>query len=244
MTAMAAAGPSRRDWYLANLGVVRYLPRDALGAAQGAPADPAAEAPEAPPAAPAPVQATDHLRAALATPPTTLPAAQTHAAKAPPRAEGAPPFECRLGFWQPRADLVVLCAMPPGQRPAGEQLTMLANLLKAIGRLGDGLPPVDLMDWPQAPHLGLQGVPVDIAGARDFVAVFLAAKRRLQAFDHVLLMGKDAARVAGAGDDPAVGEQLDLPCGARGIVTHSLHGMAQNPALKAETWQAIRFLAG
>src|SRR5690606_32963491 len=160
VTAMAAAGPSRRDWYLANLGVVRYLPRDAIDAAQATSADLAPEASDAIPAAPAPVPASDHLRAALATPS----AASTSAAKPAPRAEGAPPFECRLGFWQPRADLVVLCAMPPGQRPAGEQLTMLANLLKAIGRLGDGLPPVDLMDWPQAPHLGLQGVPVDIAG--------------------------------------------------------------------------------
>src|SRR5690606_3347823 len=139
----------------------------------------------------------------------------------------------------PRADLVVLCAMPPGQRPAGEQLTMLANLLKAIGRLGDGLPPVDLMDWPQAPHLGLQGVPVDIAGARDFVAVFLAAKRRLKAFDHVRVMCKDGGWVAGAGVGPAGGERWGLPCGARGSVTDSRRGMAQNPAVKAETWEAM-----
>ena len=236
-----ASGVSRRDWYLANLGVVRYVPRDEISArSDGVPPANAQEDPVQSPAAGEP-PAQERLRAALSAQPE--PPAAGAAARAPVAAS-APPFECRLGFWQPRADLVVLCAMPPGQRPAGEQLTMLANLLKAIGRLGDGLPAVDLIDWPQSPHLGLQGVPVDIAGARDFVAVFLAAKQRLQPFSQVLLMGEDAARVASASDCPAVGEQLELPCGARGIVTHSLHSMAQEPALKAETWQAIKFLAG
>jgi hypothetical protein len=243
-----------RNWYLANLGIVRYVPREDM-----AREDAAGEETATLPAD------TDHSRTASAG--GHLPASDSGQATdlerpridlgeagplvrqsfpAPAIQEQQPAaeaFECRIGFWQPSSRIAVLSAMSPGQRPTPVQVTMLANLLKAIGALGEGLPPVDLIDWPPSPGLGLQGG-ADLHAARDYLGVFLQAKRRLQDFDTLLLMGDIAARACGGNEDLAVGQQLDLALGVRGIVTHSLHAMEQTPALKAETWQAIRFLAG
>jgi len=238
-----ARGVVRRDWYLANLGIVRYVPRDQLAATGDGVDAVAAAATEA---------------AVTAIPPTAAPGAPAGgrrvdlgdskprpAPAAAPRPAAEPePFLCRLGFWQPTARMAVLSAMPPGARPGAAQLAMLGNLLKAINCLGQELPVVDLIDWPQSPNLGLQGVAVDLAGAREFTSVFLAAKAQLAPFEHLLLMGGDAVRVAAGDGDMAVGDQRLLACGAQAIATHSLYDMEQNPALKAETWQAIRFLAG
>lgn len=246
MAMTAVRSVARRDWYLANLGIVRYVPRDELAATSDsiAPAvESAAEAPAAAPAAiPAPAarelavggQRVDLGESKPSLPPAAMPR---------PVAE-AVPFACRLGFWRPTARMAVLTAMPPEARHAAAQQTMLANLLKAINCLGQELPMVDLIDWPPSPTLGLRGVAVDLAGACEFVSVFLAAKTQLAPFEHLLLMGGDAVRVATGGAEMAVGDQRLLACGARAIVTHSLYDMEQNPALKAETWQAIRFLAG
>jgi hypothetical protein len=247
-----------RNWYLANLGIVRYVPREDMAREDAG----GEEAPTLP------VDA-DYTRTASAD--NHLPAAdssQVHKqatdrerpridlGEAGPAVRQSPPapaiqeqqsaaeaFQCRIGFWQPSSRIAVLSAMSPGQRPTPVQVTMLANLLKAIGALGEGLPPVDLIDWPPSPGLGLQGG-ADLHAARDYLGVFLQAKRRLQDFDTLLLMGDIVARACGGDEGLAVGQQLDLALGVRGIVTHSLHAMEQTPALKAETWQAIRFLAG
>lgn len=248
-----------RNWYLANLGIVRYVPRDALaqGDNRGEETAELAENADstAPPAALGPGhesgdsrqarrQQTDRERPRIdlgeSAPPATPAAAAPTTKAAQPAAEA---FQCRIGFWQPSSRVVVLSGMPPGQRPTPVQVTMLANLLKAIGALGEGLPSVDLIEWPPSPGLGLQGG-ADLSAARDYLGVFLQAKRRLQDFDTVLLMGDTAARACGGDEGLAVGQQLAFAWGARGIVTHSLHDMEQRPALKAETWQAIRFLAG
>lgn len=259
----------RHDWYLANLGVVRYIPLDQIAAladsslaeqrhsgsdsSVGSSPQPAAGQPAgmvdnpAPkfsigldmprPSRQSPSEAVAAQRDAL--PPQVL-STQTPAAQ-----ELSPslPFECRLGFWQASQRLVVLSAMPPGQRPTAAQVAMLTNLLKAIKGLDSALPPVDLIDWPQTAAIGLQGMARDLQGARDFVSVFLHAKAQLQPFSHVLLMGEEAARIATDSNSVECGQQFDLHCGARGIVTRSLHEMEHNPGLKGETWLAIKFLA-
>lgn len=266
----------RRDWYLANLGIVRYIPVDEI-CAEVAPLgeEQSADSESVEPISLQPVisrlaqpiesaqpvenESTKHLLAELDAPRVVEPPSQQDN---PVRSTGAQaqadspqlvsiadealqeqPFECRLGFWQASDRLVVLSAMPAGQRPTAGQVTMLTNLLKAIKRLDSSLPPVDLIDWPQTAAIGLQGIARDLRGARDFVSVFLQAKARLQPFTHVLLMGDAAARVATDSNSVEPGQQFDLHCGARGIVTRSLHEMEHNPGLKGETWQAIKFLA-
>ena len=260
------AASARRNWYLASLGIVRYVPRDEV-VPDEAPDDSVSRQHVSPLEevrdAPAPAEA-DVVRqgargaevlAALDSAPSLVrpqemgssdrvrsankgPLAVPAAAGIEPSAE---PFLCRLGFWQP-ASVAVISAMPPAQRPTPVQITMLTNLLKAIGAVGQGLPSVDLIDWPPSSGLGLQGG-ATLAAAREYLSVFLQAKQRLQNYETVLLMGEVAAQACGIDATFEAGYQHDFAWGGRGIVTHSLHDMEKTPSLKAETWQAIRFLA-
>lgn len=225
-----------RDWYLATLGVVRYLPRqvgsemsaDALAATPGA--DTVTEAPGT-------------LKAIAPSSPTAVFEAQkpkNHKQEPQPGQVGGEEetvLQFRLGFWQPSPLLVVISAMPPGARPGADHQAMLANLLKAIGQLPAPLPSAELIDWPLA-----RGGDTGLQGAREFLTVFLDAKAKLQPFATALLMGELPARILANEQIPVAG-RVDLDCGANGIVCHSLHDMAANPGLKRETWDAIRHLA-
>lgn len=269
----AAAVIARRNWFLAQLGLVRYVPRDQLSATQ------AVEAAHAAAGRSTESKADDSIAGSLAErevapgrtasqplPGTAMPrdpVAEVTARRAvTPRVvlddtrpspatvsspvvdnTDAEPFLCRVGFWHPQSSPVaVLSAMPPGQRPTPVQLTMLANLLKAIGALGQGLPSVDLIDWPPSQGPGLQQG-ASLSAARDFLSVFLHARWRRQGFETLLVMGEVAARICGDNVAFTVGGRVDFSWGASGIMTHSLHDMEKTPALKADTWQAIRFLA-
>jgi len=232
---------SLRDWYLGALGVVRYLPRDGCAADfPGEEGETRAECPVAStPEEPSPAAPLQRPRVEL----PSSPAARTRQPGAPvvDAASTPPPdtelVEFRLAFWQPSPPLVVLSAMPPGARPSPRQQDMLARLLKAIDRLDGPLPAAELIDWPIA--RGTQG---GLQGARELLATFLEVKMNQKPFAQVLLMGDIAAQVA-AGDSLAVGQRLPLPCAAEAVVTHSLYAMDRDPALKRDTWEAIRFLA-
>lgn len=230
-----------RNWYLSSLGVVQYLPR---GVAKGEPGlnPPGVQhPPQSQETQPAPVlrkhhRILDELQGketpkapAVAATPSKIEKAEVHE---------EPAIQLRLAFWQPSARLVVLSSMPAGMRPGAGQLTMLSRLLKAINALDSALAPFDLIDWPQT-----EGATGSVKDARDFVAVFLEAKAFLQPFAHVLLMGVESALVASTANSPQVGEQLKIPCGAMGIVTHSLYDMDADASLKGPTWEAIKFLA-
>ncbi|MFA5631012.1 MAG: hypothetical protein WC997_05840 [Porticoccaceae bacterium] len=233
---------SRRAWYLAALGVVRYALKDGPVSLADAPAQEEQAAPERQSdqrtlAAADRADSMAAVRQALvdktpepAVPPPAVPAAA-------PAAEEVLAF--RLAFWQPAPQVVVLSAMPPGVRVSASQQDMLANLLRAIHSLpGGGLAAAELIDWP--PRVG---APAGLDGARQLLDVFLEVKAKLQPFTTALLMGEIPARlIAGRGAQP--GERLTLHTGAEGIVTHSLHDMEKAPALKRETWEAIRHLAG
>jgi len=141
----------------------------------------------------------------------------------------------RLAFWQSAASVAVLSALPPGARPSPGQQDMLANLLKAIGHLPAPLPQVEWIDWP----LARQPL-VSTSSAREFVETFLEVKHKLHDFSTVLLMGCGHLTLDYA---KGIGEPQSLRCSATGLVTHSLQAMEQDPALKRETWEAIRHLA-
>jgi hypothetical protein len=225
-----------RDWYLSTLGVVRYIPRDAPGYE----ADLTEPAVEPPPLAVRSRQdKTSVMRAVLDTEPAPAkPERKVDQKPAPDKqAPDEVPFSCRLAFWQPSDDLVVLSTLSPGQRPGEAQLTMLARLLKAIKRLDGNLPAFDLIDWPQTRNAG-----TSLAAAREFMAVFLEAKAFLKPFSHALIMGEVATQLVTEQGFNA-GNQISLVGKATGIVTYSLEQMEKDPALKAPTWEAIRFLA-
>lgn len=208
----------QRDRYLAALGIVRYRRR---GAGAGTPEEPRVVAGEPPPGTGA---ATQTGRAAA-------PAPGTAAAE-----ELAP---VRLACWRPAADLLVLDALPPGQRPERERLTLLANILRAIGRLPGSLPAAEFIDWPPLP-----GGDRSLSGAREALALFLAGRMAREPFAWVLVMGAPAQRWLGGGEQGEAGARIALAEGrAQGIPVPGLGDMLAAPELKAQTWQAIRGLA-
>lgn len=234
---MTVIGGELRNWYLSALGVVRYIPRDSSEAAarREPQPEPVPAADSAPQSRPQP-----QLRQLLDDKPeTTQPAAPT-AVEAPAVApEHSQQVQCRLAFWQPSRELVVLSSLSSGARPTPAQLAMLSRLLKAIGQLEGTLPAFDLIDWPQAP-----GASATLGDAREFLSVFLDAKAFLEPFRYALVMGEVSARLIMPAGALAAGSRAPLACGAEGIVTHSLSEMEQDPSLKAPTWEAIKFLAG
>lgn len=250
---------SLRDWYLGALGVVRYVPRDPLQedvadgagdarfdtATRDADTSGAGESPQS-------VQVREQLRPeapgsrdstpgpssgqqAMAAAPLPASAAGNSGESVSEASREAVSF--RLGFWQPSPELVVFSDMPLTARVTDAHREMLANLLKAIGQLGGALPAVELIDWPQT-----RAVSGDLRGAREFVDVFVQVKHRLQPFTTVLLMGSLTARIVGGSEAP-VGTRVSMALQAEGIVTHSLHEMVADTALKRPTWEAIRHLA-
>ena len=229
---------SLKAWYLGALGVVRYVPRDLAGPvdshAHPEAVTETAEPAPAPAPSPSPALAVAEELSRKAPKTERAPAATAPAGEAPDSA----PQAFRLGFWQPSRDLVVITDMPPGIRVSARQQEMLARLLRAIGQLDGELDAAELIDWPQSPTS-----PGDIAGATEFLGVFMQVKASLQPFRRVLLMGSLAARVVAA-RECSVGDRPQLPWRAEGIVTHSLHEMARDESLKRPTWEAIKDLAG
>jgi len=235
----------RRAWYLGALGIVRYVAKGGIDALAEAPLQEASFHPDEPT-----VQVGLVAGSLPAQPPRTnnsAPARQALAEKAPageiPSPQTLPNSEeeliaFRLAFWQPSPRLVVLSAMPAGVRVSKSQQEMLANLLRAISNLPNGLSAAELIDWP--PRVGGPG---GLEGAKHLLDVFLEVKAKLQPFTLALLMGDISARLA-AGRHAQVGERVPLAMGAEGIVTHSLYDMDTSPSLKRETWVAIRHLAG
>lgn len=213
-----------REAILDALGVVRYRLRVRRPPTAGAafPADPAAKDNEVP------------------APEREAPSQAAHEA-APPRTPSATPrrsLAFRLCCWQPEAGWLVLSSLPPGERPSAEQRRMLGNLLRRLGVLAGELPPAEYFDWPVGP-----GLDDSLAGAREMLASFLAARRERAAFAHVLLMGPLTALVATSSERPRVGMRFSLPGGAEGIVTHSLYAMERDRTLRRETWAALAHLA-
>lgn len=212
----------QRERYLGALGIVRYRRR---GAGDRAPE--AARVPSEPPPGAAPVPVEERPG------PAAVPPAPSGATSAE---ELAP---VRLACWRPVADLLVFDALPPGQRPEREHLTLLANILRAIGRLPGPLPAAEFIDWPPLP-----GGDRSLSGAREALALFLAGRMAREPFAWVLVMGEPAWRWLG-GDGPGEGgARIPLADGrAQAILVPGLGDMLATPQRKAQTWQAIRGLA-
>ncbi len=250
---------ARRDLYLTALGVVRYRPRPAPGdvAATNAGASEQSSA-----TATAPVPATPGAAATEWMSPTPVPEAdrsasplaalrdQTRAPVAVTRVvpevrsestvpEGEPAaLAFRLACWQPAPDLLVLDAMPAGGWPDRERMTLLANILRAIGRLPGPLAAAEVIDWPP-----FAGADASLAGARESLALFIAGRMATAPFRWLLAMGEISWHCLGAEPPLTLGDELALAGAARAILLPGLADMLAAPARKAETWRAIRQLA-
>lgn len=226
---------SRRDWYLGALGVVRYTLRACQGVSLPE-IDGSSETKVDAVVDPDPVPRALEVTAWQRIPEPVGQAAQREIPVPPTVLEE--PVSFRLGFWQPSPELVVLNVVASGARVTSGQQDMLANLLKAIGHLPRGLSNVEYIDWPLT-----TGTTAGLQGAREMMGVFLEVKAKLQSFRIALLMGQTAVSLVSL-QAAIPGGRISLDCGAEGIVTHSLQDMDTNPALKRETWEAIRHLAG
>jgi hypothetical protein len=209
---------AQRERYLATLGIVRYRRRRSGGRAPEETQIPCAPAAEA-----------ESVAARERPEPPAGPSGTA------PVEELAP---ARLACWRPAADLLVLDALPPGQRPERERLTLLANILRAIDRLPGALPAAEFIDWPPLP-----GGDHSLSGAREALALFLAGRMAREPFAWVLAMGEPARRWLGGGEHSEAGARISLADGrAQGILVPGLGDMLAAPQLKAQTWQAIRGL--
>ena len=229
-----------RNWYLSTLGVTQYLPRSSVSVADSQ-ADVAATV----------ERQRQSLKSAI-----DLDSAQPKVEEKPEAQVSLPVDEqeaaaisFRLACWQPVDDLLVIDSLPPGEQPGSDRLKLLANILRAIDRLpGNGLPQAELIDWPVT-----AGGSAGETGARAMLSVFLEARIKKFGVCWVLLMGEPAATYIGNSignssleSDSAVeiGQQRELSGSAKAILCHSLSRLLQEPVRKAETWQAIGFLAG
>jgi hypothetical protein len=253
---------ARRDLYLTALGVVRYRPRPAPGDAAAASAG-ASEQPSATVTATAPEPATpgagtgpvprtspapdvDRSASPLAAlrDQTRAPVAVTRAApearsESPTVPESEPAaLAFRLACWQPAPDLLVFDAMPAGGWPDRERMTLLANMLRAIGRLPGPLAAAEVIDWPP-----FAGADASLAGARESLALFVAGRMATAPFRWLLALGEISWRCLGAESALTVGAELALAGDARVILLPGLADMLASSARKAETWRAIRQLA-
>lgn len=147
----------------------------------------------------------------------------------------------RLACWQPCDDLLVFNQLPTGVNPEPEELQLLSNILRAIGRLPDRLPAPELIDWPMS-----HGGETDESAARSMLSVFLDARITKRGVLWVLLMGEVATKLLSPSEraySESVGGIEEIAGGAKTIVVRSLQDMLKDPNAKAETWQAIKSLA-
>ena len=215
-----------RDWYLSTLGVVQYRPRDTEPVALDFHSETVAEVANTVP---------PEVVVALPENPE-LPGSEDELTDL--REEQIGSF--RLACWQPSDDLLVINGLAPGSVPLQEESGLLANIMWAIGRLGDVRSSPQLIDWP--PTAVDQA---DRSGAEEMLSAFVEVRVKKQGVLWVLLMGELPAALllySESACSPSVGQVEELPGGARAIVTPSLQELLDAPELKGETWRAIRVM--
>lgn len=219
-----SASRDLRDWYLGTLGIVQYRLRDTEPVALDFHPETVGE-----------VANTVPSEVVVALPENSeLPGAEGELTDLHEEQIGS----FRLACWQPSDDLLVLNGLVPGSVPLQEESGLLANIMRAVGRLGDVLSSPQLIDWP--PSAVDQ---TDKSGAEEMLSVFVEARVKKQGVLWVLLMGElpTALLLPSRSAYPSsVGRMEELPGGARAIVTPSLQELLNAPELKSEAWQAIR----
>ena len=238
-----------RNWYLTTLGIVQYVPKGSVpvAAAQSAKAVEATGSGVEPPRRSHPKVVVD-LGVPEVAEPKVVEAAELKSASAQndsPDSVQLEQIQFRLACWQPTDDLLVIDSLTPGEQPGQERVQLLANILKAINRLPEnGLSQAELIDWPVT-----KGGPADQEGARTLLSTFLDARIKQRGVCWVILMGETAANYIGeegaefSTGQQSTGQQRELSGGAKAIQVQSLQTMLTDPATKADTWQAIQFLA-
>ena len=152
----------------------------------------------------------------------------------------------RLACWQVSDQLLVLDSLEPGERPDARRVTLLGNILKAIGQQPDLLPPTEFLDWPLS-----SGADASLDGVRISIYTFLQGRMTLSPFRWVLAMG-DAAILSLApealldnrntNESSLQGQSFPLFDKVSVLCVPGLEQMLAEPASKALTWATLQFL--
>lgn len=250
-----------RDYYLSNLGITQYVPKEfVVVAEEGLPAasTEALLAETEPSKAEPQSRVTDSASTArdiasqLSEPATAKPvvdkaeavekaavepASQASSQPKPQATVEAEPqsvsadVQFRIASWQPAADLLVFSSLDYGQNPQQDQHQLLTNILRAVKRLASPLREPELHDWPVVPN-----APADEAGAKAMFSEFLNTKVAHTQAKWVLIMGERAQQYLLAGAD----QSARLPSGATVIATSGLDEMLAEPSCKREAWAALQ----
>ena len=233
-----------QDWYLSNMGVVKYTLRDTF------PEDVAdQEIPEETISSSRSKQTirsreSDVIIGAIkANLPSSRPAEEPPEVKPEVIAEKIPVAETVVTFtiacWHPVDDLLIIDDLNDAAHASSDEQQLISNILFAIGRrpLNAAQLKPEILNWPgKSPD-------TSEAGARTMLSMFLASRIRSRGVCWVLLMGSAARLYLDEIGEQAEGNSVQLAGGATGLLLPSLSELLQTPALKRDVWSAIKHLA-
>jgi hypothetical protein len=262
--------PELRNWYLSNLGIVQYVPRGEGPVSLQFHSSQPEEQPQ-PNASQVKKQVASVLELVKGQAPSVVsPEDRPHIGDILPEAPEKKPISTervrkealaagevsapallhfRLACWHPCDDLLVFNPLSPGAQPDAVQNNLLSNILRAIGRLPNGLPLPEFIDWPVgnahvSQRAGMESN-ADKEGAKAMLSVFLDARIKKHGVLWVLLMGELATELLSTNDKP-YGDILcgmaEITGGAKIVVVRSLQEMLAEPLSKGDTWQALQHL--
>lgn len=169
-----------------------------------------------------------------------LPPANVEKAVSTSPTEAQSPQELQLALWQLDSDLLILNDCHNGGLSAAHY-NLLRNILFAIKRDEIKIEDPEIL---RCPPIGAVVITDDDAGPAEYLQTFLSARLAIKKPEHVLVMGRSLAKLLlepGVSDSNA--SVLAQGAGnCRVLVTPSLNEMLDEPALKRDTWQSIRFM--
>ena len=251
--------PSQQAYYLQTLGIVQYVPKEALSVE-----DSFAAGTEGPAVAfndlslveatEAPVDRKTIDVAARINLNFDKPAATQKAAGEPSpakRAVSTPSetavreapaalIEVKFSLWQANSEVLV-CSGVEGALADSDQMQLLTNILNVLGCGIHRLPQMELVEWP--PYPNADG---DESEVREFLATLLQARLTAKPVKYILLLGEAAAdwllspqqRI----EQPSFGH-LALNAEATALLVPSLSSMIETPQLKATAWQQLKSIS-
>jgi len=238
---------SQQAYYLQTLGIVQYVPKDAVLLADEAPAvafndrsiEDAGEA--------VVDRETIDVAARMnlnfdepAVAKKGVPAAVTKkpavSATSEPKV-AAELIEVQFSLWQPNSEVLV-CSGVEGVLADGDQMQLLTNILNAVGCGIHRLPQMDLVEWP--PYPNADG---DENEVREFLTTLLQARLKARPVNYILLLGDAAAdwllSSQQRGEQSGFGS-LALTPETTALLLPSLSNMIDTPQLKASAWQVLK----
>ena len=256
--------PSQQAYYLQTLGIVQYVPKDAVllvdeGSLIGAESslivaessvgtvfnDPSQGIAEAPVDRKT-IDVAARMNLNFDEPVVTKKVSRSAPVEKPalsatPVSQGpAARIEIKFSLWQPNSEVLV-CSGVEGALADGEQMQLLTNILNALGCGLHRLPQMELVEWP--PYPNADG---DENEVREFLATLLQAKFTAKPVKHILLFGEAAAdwllSPRQRSEQHGFGH-LALTAEITALLVPSLSSMIDQPQLKATAWQQLKSIS-